>query len=215
MPAGCLLATGAVAVVLSACGSSAAPRDDVQRTASASPTSAVHARDRLRLSVFRAPRGDNSQLTGIRQLIPKPLVAKFRIDFSTARFAMVARAQPLFVVRGAHAYCLVDRARSLTNCWSEETTRSGDASVTSICSPQLPPDIIEVGGVVPNGVRTVTILRGGRFTDETVGVRNNVFVAVLPAGDPLPLRLRWNGTGPRHSTGVPAGTTYSACGATR
>jgi hypothetical protein len=126
----------------------------------------------------------------------------------------VAHAAPLFVAPARGAVCLLDAAELVSNCWPRATALRGDANVVALCAPRLAHRTIQVSGVMPDGVRQVTVLRR-TFANTTVPVHNNVYVAILPAGNPLPLwvRYRRHGRTQRHPTGVSHDYRQKPCAA--
>lgn len=133
------------------------------------------------LAVLRTPRDRNDTL--LPRALPAALRIGFGVDPASARLARQVRLAPVFVAQGEGGYCMIDPAEVMTNCWSSAVVRRGEATVASLCSAALGPDAIQLGGVLPDGVGRVAIVRGDRVV-RTVPVINNVFVALLPAGNP-------------------------------
>ena len=165
------------------------------------------------MAVFRNPQDPADELPP--HALPLEFQRQFGIEPDSVRVAHQVRASPILVARGSRGYCLIDAAGIVTNCWSTAVVNRGAATVASLCGAGLSPNTIQLAGLVPNKVRNVGIVRGRRVV-RTVPVVNNVFVAVLRAGDPLPYYLAYSGPGfegVRRSTGIPRSMKYERCGA--
>jgi hypothetical protein len=143
---------------------------------------------------------------------PGIFLKTYGIDLELARRAKSVNGFPLFVAPGTKGLCLLDASQTVTNCWQTNLVLNGDAMVSSLCSYRRGAGAVTVAGVVPDGIRQVVVHRG-RLGNSTAAVKNNIFVAVLAGGNPLPFTVSWNtgGKAEFHSSGIPTGTKYKPC----
>jgi hypothetical protein len=202
----------AVSMVAAACGGE---NGDGQRDAESRDTvrERLNQTDRRLRGAFRVMRADRRAVDEL----PSGLASEARtlgMDPLAARLAYDLGTSHLYAMTGGDRFCVMDSRRVLTNCWPKGDVLRGAAGMAALCAPNLAPGTIQLAGIVPDGVSRVTVIRPDR-RDVTVPVDRNAWLAVLPGKDPLPLTVRWRGSGrvERHLSGIPDGTTYERCGA--
>lgn len=142
-----------------------------------------------------------------RRLGMNPMSARLAHGWGIAR---------MYVVAGGAQMCVVDSRQVLTDCWSKADALHGAAGMAAICAPNLAPRTIQLAGLVPDGVTSVTIAVP-RARKVTAYPSLNVWTAVLPARNPLPLTAVWrrHGRTERHATGIPPGIRAGQCAGER
>jgi hypothetical protein len=105
-----------------------------------------------------------------------------------ARMARDTPRGPLYVIPGANdRICLMDE-NGTGGCTFGDLAAQGQLITTLDHFPGLKDGEVEIQGLVPDGVQSVTVtLRHG--TDRTLPIVNNVFDAVLPDG---PAKVIWD-----------------------
>jgi hypothetical protein len=139
-------------------------------------------------------------------VLPPTYESEFGARPAAARLAYVEAGEVgLYVIPGEGWVCLVGSDGITSNCWSLDTVLAGDASAAALCAPHLPPGMIELAGLVPDGVSRVTLRRPNGI-EMVAPVRGNVFVANTTSASPLPRIVHWTRHGHRetHSSGLPA-----------
>ena len=208
-----------VLCVLSGCGSQDTPNSqfELQQKRIAPngnlPEQGIDVKLDRRFEVLRRPTNPGDR--------PPPLIARqsesisYSTDSSTARLIYASGTFRLYVVLGDEMLCLFDTREIVTNCWAKRDVLRGEANVATLCTRNLAPGTIQLAGIVPDSVERVRIALASSDPERTVAARGNVWLATLPAVDPLPLFLHWIGSGwtQRHSTGIPKGVKVAPCGA--
>jgi hypothetical protein len=145
-------------------------------------------------------------------LVAEEIVARLGLSLSEARLARTTPSR-LYAIPGEKAVCLLDLNGVSSPCWTPATVEEGKAVSTSFCAQHLPAGELQMVGLVPDGVSTVSILRedGSRATAR---VKYNVFVAQLSSDGALPTRLAWKGAGGVHNqiAGVSPRIARQPCG---
>lgn len=131
-------------------------------------------------------------------LVADELVARLGLDLSGTKLVRAAPLSRIYAVPGRKAICLLDTSGVSSPCWPPGTVEEGKAVSTSFCSRRLPAGLLQIVGVVPDGVSAVSIVRNDG-TRATARVKHNVFLVRLAKGAPLPSRIAWSRAGRVHS----------------
>ena len=145
-------------------------------------------------------------------MIPRRIADGLRLDLDGSRFSRQFAGEPLYLVPAPLLGCLYGKNEAIGSCWQTRTIRDGRAVATTLCGPGLAADRIVTFGVVPDGVREVTIPRSN-VPDLTVPVRGNVFVGKTSSKPPLPLQVTWTLRGEKlvRSSGIPPKVAREGC----
>lgn len=122
-------------------------------------------------SVFRRPRraGDESPNANA------PTLPESGGNSSLSRHVGDTRSN-LGVVVGNGAVCLQDDTSS--DCASESVATSGHLVAYDVCAPGLPLDSVRLRSLVPDGVKSVSIVRDDS-SSETIPIVDNGFTALV------------------------------------
>lgn len=198
------IAMALAAALLYGCGGGSAAQGEA--TAAARPTPAqreIH--DTLRLS-----RRYMSVLRGPGKRLPRGLVGSGeRREYGVGErgwYATSAGLAGIYLVPARQHLCLLSTNHASSNCFPLDQVAQGSAT-SVICSPYLRPGTIEFAGIVPDGARSVTVIRqhGERLR---VPVARNVFVFDLPQQSAIPRAIEWQVGGKRHR--IPPGIRLAA-----
>jgi len=159
-------------------------------------------------SIFRRPRTADDVTPS--RLLATGLIAKLALRPSESRLAGSLDSVS-YVVPGREVVCAFVGDQATAGCWPMKTALGALATDTTLCAPQLPPHTLETVGLMPDGIRSVTL--AGPHGSVRVRVVRNVFVARISSTNP-PLRMSWMIHGHRviHPTGVPANAAKMGCG---
>jgi hypothetical protein len=183
-------------------------------TATHSPSQAPPAptgpQPRLRLSLLSRPRSAHDELP--QGTLAPSTTSSFHLHPKRARLAHTHTRQRLYLIPGEHWLCLASDDQTIFSCWSPHDIAAGIATTAALCSPNLPRGTIELAGLLPDGVPRVSIERP-HMPNITIPVHTNVFLANLPADEPLPLQVHWqtHGHNETRPSGIPPGTTTDNC----
>lgn len=102
----------------------------------------------------------------------------------------------IYLVPARQHLCLLSTNHASSNCFPRDQVAQGSAA-SVICSPYLRQGTIEFAGIIPDGARSVTVIRqhGGRLR---VPVVHNVFVFDIPQQSAIPRAIAWQASGERH-----------------
>jgi len=160
-------------------------------------------------AVFRRARtlGDEIPV----EVLPREIVASLGLDMTTSRFARTYEKKLIYLVASPELVCTYSPYNPVSNCWPLATVKQGSATAASICGLGTRAGETVIYGIVPDGVRSVTILR--RSGDERVPVAGNMFVAPTSSKPPLPTHLSFRLEGKKviRSTGIPADVARRGC----
>jgi len=183
------------AALLCGCGGGGAAQ--VAATATQRPaTSAAHeVRQTLRLS-----RRYMSVLRGPGRGLPRGLVVPVqRQEYGVGGrgwYATSAGLGGIYLVPARRHLCLLSTNHVTANCFPRDQVALGSAA-SVICSPYLRKGLIELAGIVPDGARSVTVIRQ-RGERLRVPVVHNVFVFDIPQQSAIPRAIEWRAGGSRH-----------------
>lgn len=118
-----------------------------------------------------------------------------------ARLAHEDGRQKVWLVPGQQGVCLVSSAGIARGCADSSDVTAGTGLQAILCSPNLDRGIVEISGVVPNGVDQVR-LEGDGFAALTAPVNHNTLIVDLSKSGSLPTRITWTAQG--RSTTVPS-----------
>jgi hypothetical protein len=192
------------AALLYGCGGGGAAQGEA--TAAARPTPAqreIH--DTLRLS-----RRYMSVLRGPGKRLPRGLVGSGqRREYGVGArgwHATSAGLAGIYLVPAQQHLCLLSTNHASSNCFPRDQVAQGSAA-SVICSPYLRPGTIEFAGIIPDGARSVTVIRqhGERLRAPVV---RNVFVFDIPQQSAIPRAIEWHAGGNRHR--IPPGIRLAA-----
>lgn len=161
-------------------------------------------------AIFRRSRSEADEIP--KSLLPSDIADSVGLDLKTSRLARRYKGDAVYVVTSPRFTCTYSRSYEVGNCWPTSTVVQGLATATSICGLGTDGDEIVTYGIVPDGVREVTILRD-KEPDRTVQVVGNVYVAATSSTPPLPRRLEFEEDGKRvvRSTGIPPALARQGC----
>lgn len=199
-----------LAIGAGGCGSGRSDDDESVRAPGAvSPLSLE--RD---LALFRRNQTDRDQIP--EAVLPRSLARRLDFNMADSRVALTHHGEPVYVVRSDALVCTYSWRVELGNCWPPSAVARGLASATSICGLGTAPGKIATFGLVPDGVRRVTVLRNGR-SDYSVPVRGNMYVAVGSSTPPLPLRIQlvYDRKRVLRPTGIPPAVAKRGCATRR
>ncbi|MGN6276039.1 MAG: hypothetical protein ACTHNP_08950 [Solirubrobacterales bacterium] len=178
------------------CGCGGGGTGQGEATAAARPSPAdreIH--DTLRLS-----RRYMSVLRGPGKPLPRGLVASGqRHEYGVGErgwYATSVGLAGIYLVPARQHLCLLSTNHVSSNCFPRDQVAPGSAA-SVICSPYLQPGTIEFAGIIPDGARSVTVIRqhGQRLR---VPVVHNVFVFDIPQRSAIPRAIEWRAGGERH-----------------
>lgn len=193
---------------------STASPSDVSGMASRSVAGAAEVPSVLPLAgdyaVFRGPRHSEDDLP--QGFIPRRIVLQLHLDTGQSRFARYLDGEAAYLVPAQRSICLFSYNEAVGSCWPPATLAMGSAIATTLCGPGLGAHQVVTFGVVPDGVRKVTVVRTN-VPSRTVAVEGNVFVAKTSSKPPLPLRIFWFEGGRRvtRSAGIPPKVAREGC----
>jgi hypothetical protein len=152
-----------------------------------------------------------------RDILPPGLISKraathFGLDTRKAHMAYASPVGKFYVVPSARGFiCILGTDQVIGQCWPWRTVATGSAVSSSFCSPLLPKEI-EMVGMVPDGVGTVSLI-GEDGSRKRVAVRGNVFVARMRFSSSLPARVAWRRNGMTHDglAGISPTVVREAC----
>lgn len=112
----------------------------------------------------------------------------------------------IYLVPARQHLCLLSTNHVSSNCFPRDQVAPGSAA-SVICSPYLRQGTIEFAGIIPDGVRSVSVVRqhGERLR---VPVVHNVFVFDIPQQSAIPRVITWQAGGKRHR--IPPGIELAA-----
>lgn len=205
-------------LLFTACGDSG--EQEPQRTSESSPARTEPAAEQKPLpdpaafasgfAVFAGEREPADELP--RGLIPRRLSNAFGLDLDASRLSRDYEGEPLFLVPAPGLICMYTQSEAIGSCWPPRILREGRAVASILCGPALGRDQISTFGIVPDGVREVTVLRSN-VADVTVPVHGNVFAALSNSEPPLPVAVSWMEDGERvfRSSGIPPKVAREGC----
>ena len=134
------------------------------------------------------------------------------LDLAASRYAREVYGKPAYLVPAKGLVCLYTENEAVGSCWKPAVVRGGQAVATSLCGPGLDAGHVVTFGLVPDGVREVTVLRTN-VPSVTAPVEGNVFVVRSSSKPPLPLRVTWieNGRPVVRSSGIPPRVAREGC----
>lgn len=111
-------------------------------------------------------------------------------------YATSAGLGSIYLVPARRHLCLLSTTHVSSNCFPRDQVPRGSAA-SVICSPYLREGVIEFAGIIPDGPRSVTVIRehGVRLR---VPVVRNVFVFDIPQRSAIPRAIEWRAGGRRH-----------------
>jgi len=173
----------------------------------AMPPASVLARD---LALFRRPRTAADAVP--ESLLPDDGAKALGLSLDTSRRAREYEGQAIYVVASSKLTCTYSRQNEVGNCWPTTTVTRSLASASSLCGLGTDPGEIVTYGILPDGVREVTVLRD-KEPDRAVPVIGNVYVAATSSRPPLPLRIAFVKDGRRvtRPTGIPRDLARDGC----
>jgi hypothetical protein len=202
-----LLLVSLAAVSLAACGGRGDDASgDEMRTSESGDLTALSPD----FAVFSGERGAEDEVPA--GLIPGQVAAMLKLELDEARYSRELRDGPLFLVPAPRLICMYTDIEAVGSCWLRRTIRDGRSVASTLCGPGLSRKRIVTFGVVPDGVREVTILRSD-IPDVTVPVQGNAFVAWTSSVPPLPVQVSWEQEGKRllRSSGIPPKVAREGC----
>lgn len=161
-------------------------------------------------SVFRGSRTDRDKIP--EDLVPTHVATTLALDLSAARFSRTLNGSPLFLVPSVRITCLFGKNRAVGSCWPTRTVVEQRATTTTLCGPGLSKRHIVTFGIVPDGVKRVTVMRPDG-SGATAVVKGNIFVARSASTPPLPHQISWVSDSKQivRSTGIPPDVARSGC----
>lgn len=121
----------------------------------------------------------------------------------------------IWLVPSSDGVCVTSERHIVGGCATPSEIDAGQAVQSTICAPNLSPSEIQVNGIVPDGVTSVTIVRDGAPAEQ-VDVQNNVWIYTTSRSGPLPVAVKWSdptGATHEHSTTVPPDAAEDNCAA--
>lgn len=118
----------------------------------------------------------------------------------------------VFVVPIQGGVCFVSSKDRAAGCSSTANALAGLAVESIICSPALPPDKLQVTGLLPDGARDVKmVFSDGR--EKALAVTNNVYLIVTDRKAATPRLISWVTDEGSFTTGttVPSDAAESRC----
>ncbi len=190
---------------LAGCGDDGSAESAAATRSTASP---VHALVPT-FAVFRRARtlGDEIPM----EVLPRQIAASLGLDMTTSRFARTYEKQLIYLVASTELVCTYSSYNPVSNCWPLATVKQGRAMAASICGLGTRAGETVIYGIVPDGAKSVTILRRGG--DERFRVAGNMFVAPTSSAPPLPTHLafRLGGRKVVRSTAIPPDVARRGC----
>lgn len=153
---------------------------------------------------------------------PAIAVSIFAVAYEEANPALARRAlttprgQSAYVIPGNGAVCLATYPQIIGGCGPFPRVAANQmAGGTAICSPGLPSNEIEIGGLLPSDATNLVLHFNDRSTERIIPT-NGVFIVDLPRTQPLPTFISWKtATGLQHAdTGTPGDAATSPCATT-
>lgn len=146
-------------------------------------------------------------------LLPRRITKRLKFDRDDSRRARLYRGQPVFVLSSDRLTCTFSHRNEVSNCWPTETVRRGLATGASICGLGGDAGRTVVYGLLPDGVKKVTVPGSGEST-QRVPVVGNVYIAAVSSTPPLPQRVHftYDGTPVEIPTGIPPEVARNGCG---
>lgn len=162
-----------------------------------------------RFAVFRGPRERADEL---KRRFPHQMVVALGLDLEASRLSRLVYGKPAYLIPAKGPICLFTANEAVGSCWKPGVIASGRAIATGLCGPGLDADHVVTFGLVPDGVREVTILRTN-VPSVTVPVEGNLFVGKTSSKTPLPLNVTWIQGGKRvvRSSGIPPKVAREGC----
>lgn len=205
-------------LLFSACGDSG--EHDPSRTTGSSTSTPEPAAERKplpdpaafasRFAVFAGERESADELP--RGLIPRQVSNAFGLDLEASRLSRDYEGEPLFLVPAPGLICMYTQSEAVGSCWPPRILREGRAVASILCGPALGRGQVSTFGIVPDGIREVTVVRSN-VPDVTVPVHGNVFAALSSSKPPLPVAVSWVENGERvfRSSGIPPRVAREGC----
>lgn len=130
-----------------------------------------------------------------------------------ARLALTTAAgTDIYVLPSSDGACLSSDDLVVSTCGRTDQVLAGQQFASTICSPFMKPDEVQVAGLIPDDAKNVRVV----FDDGAVApavIRNNVFFMQTAKADPLPIQVVWDAADGRHeaSTTVPRDAANEHC----
>lgn len=131
-----------------------------------------------------------------------------------ARLALVRPdGVPLHLVPAQGAICIRSTDYLEAGCVENTAALSGDNVKSIICAPDLPSNLIELYGVLPDGASEPRMVHADGSA-SSVDVRNNVYIYRSERRPPLPVSLEFTLDGKQRSVSarVPSDAADERCG---
>jgi hypothetical protein len=142
-------------------------------------------------------------------------------EFASPRFARLAmttsQGASIYLAPTEAGACLLDSSQVLVaTCASLSQIAAAGAVEFTICSPDITPTDIEIGGIVPDGVADPRVIYPDG-SSSPLHVENNAFVLRVAKTQPLPVKIAWSLHGKRVQAPlpIPADASHECLTATR
>jgi hypothetical protein len=191
----------------------------------AQPVTAIPPAVAQQLSVFARPQSRTdrpSRLTVISSgLKGLASLGYLPAEFASPRFARLAmttsQGASIYLAPTEAGACLLDSSQVLVaTCASLSQIAAAGAVEFTICSPDITPTDIEIGGIVPDGVADPRVIYPDG-SSSPLHVENNAFVLRVAKTQPLPVKIAWSLHGKRVQAPlpIPADASHECLTATR
>lgn len=210
-------------VVVAACGVAACGQGDrhestsvgaVENRASTEASTATDTAAHLRkiLSVFRGAR-DAARDRVPPEIMVEQYAQTYGADSELSRLAVRQGRALVYLIPGDGNLCLIGGGGASAACWPVSVIERGEAIASVVCSPYLSGGMIEIAGIVPDGVRSVALKRVDR-TEVPVVVQGNAFIVQTVRTESPPVSAVYvqdDGSKTRQSTSVPNDASRQSC----
>jgi hypothetical protein len=141
-----------------------------------------------------------------------------RLSGGNGALARRSRLSPqghaVYLIPSQTGVCMLNTTGTENLCATANEVENGEANEAVLCAPvSLPTDEIEIGGILPDGVRNVAMVLSNGAT-VPLSVEGNTYIADVSRSSALPTEIEWDSAGGQHhvaSTHVPSGVAKEDC----